>query len=227
MTRVPKLLRLKLEGQRLATPELASGEQEEWPESAWGELVEAFPREVPLSGFHQAIDGIEKRFQPFDTAIDAELAPQLHRALKLTRRDAAHIGLWRFLTVVARPDFVRHRWENRSWATMRTRFLRPGTRPDSNALGRLWWMAEHTRAESDYSLTARVLKSQTLANAIFVRSLSFYRPAVVALVETLEDRGAEETERTMVRLTRWLGVTPLEGLSSEDITRRVRSFLER
>ena len=169
--------------------------------------------------------GVEKRFQPFDTALDADLAPRLHRALKLTRREAADVGLWRFLTVVARPDFVRHRWENKSWATMRTRFLRPGTRPDSNALGRLWWMAELTRADSDYSLTARMLKSQSLANAIFVRSLSYYQPAVVALVDTLENRGADEVERTMVRLTRWLGVTPLEGLSSEDISRRVRSFL--
>jgi len=227
MSRAPKLLRLKLEGQRLATPELASGEQETWPETAWAELVEPFPREVALASLHQAIDDVERRFQSFDTAIDAELAPRLHRALPLTRREAADVGVWRFLTVVARPDFVRHRWENRSWSTMRTRFLRPGTRPDSNALCRLWWMAEHTRAESDYSLTARVLRSQSLANAIFVRSLSFYRPAVVALVDTLEDRRADELERTMVRLTRWLGVTPLEGLSSEDISRRVRSFLTR
>jgi hypothetical protein len=227
MTRAPKLLRLKLEGQRLATPELASGEQEVWPESTWAELVEPFPREVPLEAFHRAIDDVERQFQPFDTAIDAELAYRLHRALKLTRREAADPALWRFLTVVARPDFVRHRWENRSWATMRTRFLRPGTRPDSNALARLWWIAELTRTDSDYALTGRVLKSQSLANAIFVRSLSFYRPAVVALVDTLEDRGADELERTMVRLTRWLAVTPLEGLSTEDIGRRVRKFLER
>jgi hypothetical protein len=180
---------------------------------------------VPLQAFHEAVDTLEQRFERYDTAIDAELAPLLHRALKLTRREAADVGVWRFLTVVARPDFVRHRWENRSWATMRTRFLRPGTRPDSNALARLWWIAELTRTDSDYALTGRVLKSQSLANAIFVRSLSFYRPAVLALIDTLEDRGADELERTMVRLTRWLAVTPLEGLSTEDISRRVRSFL--
>jgi hypothetical protein len=225
MNRLPRLLHLSLDGQRLATPELASGEQEQWPEPAWAELVDPFPRELPLQEFHKVIDTVEQRFERYDTAIDAELAPRLHRALKLTRREAADVGVWRFLTVVARPDFVRHRWENRSWATMRGRFLRGGTRPDSNALYRLWWMAELTRAESDYSLTTRVLKSQSLANAIFVRSLSFYRPVIVALVDTLEDRGADETERTMVRLTRWLGVTPLEGLSSEDISRRVLSFL--
>ncbi|HTP27567.1 MAG TPA: hypothetical protein VMK12_18180, partial [Anaeromyxobacteraceae bacterium] len=74
MSRAPKLLRLKLEGQRLATPELAAGEREAWPESAWAELVEPCPREVSLEAFHQAIDGVEKRFQPFDTALDADLA---------------------------------------------------------------------------------------------------------------------------------------------------------
>ena len=107
---------------------------------------------------------------------------------------------------------------------MRGRFLRAGTRPDSNALCRLWWMAELTRSDKDYAVTERVLRSQSLANAIFVRSLSFYRPAVEAVVDALEGRPSEELERAMVRLTRWLSVTPLEGLSTEDIAGRLRSF---
>ena len=36
MNRLPKLMRLTLDGQRLATPELASGEQEQWPEADLG-----------------------------------------------------------------------------------------------------------------------------------------------------------------------------------------------
>jgi hypothetical protein len=221
---LPKLLRLTNDGQRLATPDLASGETEQWGEATWLDVVAAFSRDVALGPLHKALDGISKRFEPFDTAIDGALAPELHRALRLTRREAADLGLWRFLTVVARPDFVRHRWEYNSWAQMRARFLRGGTRPDSNALCRLWWIAELTQSENDYSLTERVLRSQSLANAIFVRSLSFYRPAIAAIVEVLGGEAAEEVERRMVLLTRWLAVTPLEGLSFEQLVARLRSL---
>jgi len=221
---LPRLLRLTNDGQRLATPALASGETEQWGEASWGDVVERFVRDVPLGPLHKVLDGVLNRFQAFDTNIDGALAPELHRALRLTRREAADLGLWRFLTVVARPDYVRYRWENKSWQTMRGRFLRGGTRPDSNALGRLWWIAELTHSDRDYSLTERVLRSQSLANAVFGRSFSFYRPAVAAIVEVLGVEAAEEVERSMVLLTRWLSVTPLEGLSFEQLVARLRSF---
>lgn len=84
------------------------------------------------------MDGVIATTVPFDAAaIDAALACALHRALPLSRRLAADWGLWRYLAVVHRPDIVRHRWELRSWTTMRDRFWRGGTRPGSNVFGRL------------------------------------------------------------------------------------------
>src|SRR4051794_23978591 len=41
---------------------------------------------------------------------DAWLAPRLHSALRVTRREAARLGLWRHLGLVVLPEYVRHRW---------------------------------------------------------------------------------------------------------------------
>lgn len=225
--RLERLALLSPEGLRLVTPALASGEVAQWPAEAWSDLVDVMPRTVSLTGMHALADDVATRFERFDTAIDAYVAPRLHQALALTRREAADPRLWRFLAVIARPDLVRHRWENASWLTMRARFVSPGTRPDSNAFSRWWWIAELTRRGSDYGLTERVLQRQALCNAIFIRSLSFHREAVAACVAELELDPPEVIERMLLELNRWLSVVPLEGLSEADLTRRLRELRRR
>jgi hypothetical protein len=220
-----RLLRLLPEAKRLVVPELASGAWDRPPESAWRPLVEELARPVDLAALDAAIDGCLSATQPFDPAIDALLAPALHRALPLSRREAADPGIWRFLTVVHRPDFVRHRWENKSFAVTRSRFWRPGTRPDSNALARLYWIAELTRDGSSYALTVEVLRRQSLANAIFVRQLCFHRPAVAACAGVLAEAPAELVERALLGLTRFLALVPLEGLSEEDLRAVLRRLV--
>ncbi|MBL8949921.1 MAG: hypothetical protein JNK82_04030 [Myxococcaceae bacterium] len=211
------LMKLRPEGQRLVTPELASGAVPEWAPEVWGEVSAPFGREVSLETFHAMVDLTFSQRGRFDPSIDAFAAARLHRALPLTRREAADVGVWRWLAVAARPDFVRYRWENTAWAQMQSRFLRGGTRPDSNAIGRLWWIAELCRDGDDYRLAERVLQRQTLANAIFIRSLSYYRPAISACVSVLEGATSEQLERSLLELNRWLSVTALEGLSEAEL----------
>ena len=217
--------RLKPDGQRLATPELASGQQRLWAEEAWRDVVEPLDRAFPLEPLDAALDALLARTPAHQVAIDVEIAPLVHRHLPLSRREASDAGVWQWLAIVHRPDVVRHRWENSSWSTMRTRFLRPGTRPDANAFSRWWWIAELTRNGEDYGLTRRVLRRQPLATAIFVRSLSFYRPAICACVELLEDLEATAIERVMLELSRFLATVPLEAMSEgalrEDLARMV------
>lgn len=224
MILLERLQLLKAEGARLVTPSLASGEVAQWPAEAWSDLVDSMPRVVQLGPLHALVEDVRTRFAPFDTAMDGYVAPRLHRALQLTRREASDDRVWRYLAVIARPDLVRHRWENASWSTMRSRFLRAGTRPDSNALSRWWWIAELTRNGADYALTERVLQRLGLCNAIFIRSLSFHRPAVAACVAELELDSPEVIERVMLELNRWLSVVPLEGLTESDLVRRLREF---
>ena len=206
------------------TPALASGEVTRWPAEAWSDLVDPMPRAVSLDAMNALADEVQTRFAKFDTTMDAYLAPRLHRALRLTRREAADARVWRFLAIIAQPELVRHRWENVSWLTMRSRFVRPGTRPDSNAFSRWWWIAELTQHSGDYTLTERVLERQALCNAIFIRSLSFHRGAVSACVSELELETPDVIERVLLELNRWLSVVPLEGLTELDLVRRLREL---
>jgi len=219
-----KLYRLQPEGARLVTKKLASGDLDRWEEDAWSQLVEELETHVPLEELGRAIDRIIDGTEPHQATIDAMAAPAIHAALPLTRRVAADPGVWRFLTVVFRPDFVRHRWENTAWATMRGRFWRTGTRPDSNAFSRLWWIAELTRDGDSYELTRRALQRQSLANALFVRKISFHRPAVEACIDVLYEASQETTERMLKGLTKWLGVVPLEGLEKDEVIEVLRAL---
>lgn len=220
-------MRLERTGRRLVTPELARGELERYPEEALRGDVEPLPRDVALTDFDDAIDDIIVNTRPFESSeVDPYAARRIHRSLRLTRREASDIGVWRFLAVVQRPDFIRHRWEFRSWATMKTRFWDVGTRPDSNSLYRLWWIAELTTDGSDYTLTEKVLRSQSLANPIFIRSLSFFRPAVEAAVEVLADAPSAVVEQALLKLQRFCSVVPLEGLDRDALVRVLRGWVE-
>jgi hypothetical protein len=220
-------MRLERTGRRLVTPELARGKIERYTDEAFRGDVEPLPRDVSTADFDDAIDEVLARTRPFESnEVDPSAAPRIHRALPLTRREASDIGIWRFLAVVHRPDFIRHRWEFRSWATMKTRFWDLGTRPDSNSLYRLWWIAELTATGDDYTLTEQVLRSQSLANPVFIRSLSFFRPAVEAAVEVLADCPSAVVEQVLLKLQRYCSVVPLEGLDREAIAGVLRGWVE-
>ncbi len=215
------------DGRRLVEPELASGERNRWPEEAYASLSSEHPRLLVLDALDERLDALMADTTPFDASIDRRAAPAIHRALPLTRREAADPGVFRFLAVVHRPDFVRHRWEYRSWSTMRTRFWRPGTRPDSNAFARLWWIAELSRDGDDYALTERVLARQPLANNLFVRDMSSYRPLVEAYADVLDEAPSAIIEACTRALQRRLSTVVLESLSVDELRALLRELRDR
>ena len=208
---------LRSEGKRLLTPELASGAVERWNEREYAPLLLEHERRIALHALDQAVDLTLAATPPFEPASDVLLAPRLHRALPLSRREASSPALWRFLSVVHRPDLVRHRWENRSWASMRARFWSVGTRPDSNVFYRLWWIAELSREGDDYSLTEAVLTRPALATGLFIRGLSSHRPAVAACSQVLAEASSAEVEATLKLLHKNLSTLVLEALSFKQL----------
>jgi len=212
-----RLQQLSPEARRLLVPELASGEIDRWPDRAVTPFLSEHPSSIDLRELDAAFDRAIAEFAPFDPSIDPELAVALHRALPLRRRDAAEPGLWRFLSVVHRPDVIRHRWENRTWTTMRRRFWNPGTRPDSHAFARLWWIAELTRRDQDFDATRRMLRRPALANNYFTRQMSAYPPLLEAYLDVLEDAPPSTLEAALRALTRRLSTLVLESLSTDDL----------
>ncbi|MBI4820578.1 MAG: hypothetical protein HY791_30215 [Deltaproteobacteria bacterium] len=216
-----KLALLLPEGKRLVTEELIVGSLPRLEPTSWSTLVAPCGFELDTAPLASALDEVIAATAPYAGELDRRFAPIIHRNLPLSRRSASEPGVWRFLAVIVRPELVRHRFEVRSMATMKSRFWSIGTRPDSNTFARLWWIAELSRRDTDYALTERALASQTLANAVFVRSLSSYRPAVAACVQALESDSADVVEDTMRRLSRVLGTQPLEAHTEEELSELV------
>jgi len=227
----PVLARLGASGRRLVVPELALGTVVR--HSAEACRAHVVPLEldgggaIELSMLDEILDGLIARTDRYDAAaIDPAAAVAIHRALPMSRRAAADPGAWRWLAVVHRPDFVRHRWELRAWSTMRDRFWKAGTRPDSNVFARLWWIAELSRAGDDYGAAERLLRSQSLANAVFVRRLSDHAPFVQACARVLTDQPSFVIERVLARFNMTASTVPVEGRGEEQIVDGLERLLE-
>lgn len=214
---INRLYNLELTGRRLVTPELATGELPAHAREAWIDHARALPRLIELDQLDAELERLLREVPPHSTQLDARAAPVIHRALPITRREAADPGLFRFLAVVHCPQFVRHRFEFQSWEAMRARFWRAGLRHDSNTFSRLWWIAELTAEGGDYSLTERAFASQSLAIPVFVRQFAHYRPAAIACIEAFEQQPGGIIERVLPRFNAHLSTVPLEGLDVREL----------
>lgn len=219
-----KLYRLAPEASHLVTDELARGAVARHPTDAIEKYLDEAAITLDLTELEETLDDVIASTRPHDPAIEQRAAASVHRALPLPRREAGQPGVWRFLAVAHRPDFVRHRWAYEKWATTRSRYWSPGMRHDSNVFSRLWWIAELTRDGDDYSLTERAFSRQSIAIQIFIRRYAWYRPAVVALLEELDDAPQRVIEDVTRDLVGALGTLVLEAMSEGELRRLVREL---
>jgi Family of unknown function (DUF6339) len=221
-----KLRRLSFEAHCLITPELASGALMRHPEASYERFLEETERPLDLEELSGVVEHLLAHTQRHDAKLDLLAAPLLHRALPLSRREAAQPGVWRYLAIVCHPELVRHRWEALSWSTTRARYWSPGTRHDSNAFSRLWWIAEITRDGDSYALTEEVLAKQSLAISLFVRKFSSCRPCVAAFAQVMRSASAEDTERVARELNGRLSTLVLEALDEEALRGIIEELLQ-
>lgn len=187
-----------------------------------------------LDALDAKVDTVLAEYPRFDTGIDGALAADVHRHLDLTPRVAGDPGLWHWLAVDRYPELVRHRWEYRTEKAMREKFLGAGSDLYSNAIHRLWWIAELTHVgdgttdddREPYSLTERVFGNQTLINRVFDRWFARYRPAVVAICDELADEPSPVIDETTRRFNHMLTNIQLEGLTEEDTRRIIREIID-
>lgn len=217
MTGSNTLKRLTEDGQRLVGEQFLRGEVELSTEEV-EEFVEPLPGEptADLDTLDSVVDNVVDNHTRFDTSMDGALAIDVHRQLDVSRRVAGDPGLWHWLAVVRYPHFVRHRWEYTSEAAMREKFLGAGTDLYSNALHRLWWIAELTSEGGDYQLTESVFDNQTMVNKVFDRWFARYRPAVIAVCDQLSDEPSWVIDESTRRFNHALTNVQLESLTEED-----------
>lgn len=220
-----ELQRLTEDGRRLITEEFLRGDLDYLPEddvAQYTETVDVSNEVVELRELDRILAEIRREYDRFEPDIDAAAAAPIHRCLRISRRVASDPGVWHYLAAVRYPDFVRHRWEYNTKRAMTEKFLAGGQDIYSNALHRLWWIAELTydesrSSENSYDLTERVLENQTLANRIFDREFARYKPAAVACTEALVDEPTEIADKTTLRFSHALTNFQLEGLIEDEL----------
>lgn len=137
--------------------------------------------EVELDPVLDLVDQTMHRHRDRRDQSDAWLAPRLHAALRLPRRQAADRRLWSYLTIAARPAYPRWRFEAERTVEEGVaveRFL--FTRERKHALARLWWAAELTRNGKDYSPTVEALRAGAFINNWLTLDAVHHRPAAIA-----------------------------------------------
>ncbi len=196
-------------------------------EEQLNEYVEPMPGRptADLDRIDSAVQDVLEGYPEYETAIDGALAEEIHRSLDITRRTAGDPGLWHWLAVVRYPDLVRHRWEYRSEEAMREKFLGAGSDLYSNAIHRLWWIAELTSRGNDYSTTDAVFANQTMVNKVFDRWFARYQPAVRAMCDELADEPSRVIDETTRRFNHALTNVQLEGLSETEAREMIRQIV--
>jgi len=212
-----ELQRLTEDGRRLVGQSFMKGEATLTDEQL-NEYVEPMPGHptTDLGRIDSAVQDVLEEYPEYETDIDGALVEEIHRGLDITRRTAGDPGLWHWLAVVRYPDFVRHRWEYRSEEAMREKFLGAGSDLYSNAIHRLWWIAELTSRGDDYSTTDAVFANQTMVNKVFDRWFARYQPAVRAMCDELADEPSRVIDETTRRFNHALTNVQLEGLSEDE-----------
>jgi Family of unknown function (DUF6339) len=191
---MPRILELSSTATSLATAAWREGREL----VDFGDHVETVARadNLPEIAFDEIRSLIGRAMDKFDgdrTRSDSWLGPRLHAALRLTRREAAHRGLWRHLAMVQLPHYVRWRFGAISDGTESDK-IAPAERfhGDSakHGLARLWWGAEQFRNGADYAPVEKAFLNQDLMNNLLKMDISHHRPTCQAAVRVLfPDKG--------------------------------------
>lgn len=194
------------------------------PEDIQENFVAELDRNIPLTELGEIVSDVINETEPKQSEIDRMAAPVVHEALPLTRREAADMGVWRYLTIVCYPDFVRHRWGYSSRSEMRRRFV-GSNEWNSNTFSRLWWAAELTfDTQQGYKITKKAFESQHVARSAFERLFGHHQATATAFVEVFHDDSQELVEEAVKRFNQRLTTVRIEAIDRDEIEQILRKI---
>lgn len=161
---------------------------------------------------------------------DAWLAPRLHAALRLTRREAADPGLWNYLALGVAPDHViwRHLPEPKDGKVPKVAAERFRGQYHKQAFARLWWAAELFRDGPDYEPVVMACGNQDILNTALRMSVINHRPTAQAIVR-LVAKGIVTTGRevnALVGAVNASAATLMYDVIAPDVERETRPLLD-
>ncbi|MEV0699088.1 DUF6339 family protein [Saccharopolyspora sp. NPDC050389] len=152
----------------------------------------------------ELIEEAMERFADARTASDAWLAPRLHAALRLTKREAADSGIWNYLALRLAPDYVLWRFPPRKakeTSEDQVNAARFAGKYHTQAFARLWWAAELFRDGPDYRPVEIFCGNQDMLGTTLRLDIALHRATAQALVRLLE-RGIVHTGREVNALAK-------------------------
>lgn len=172
-----------------------------------------------LQPLQEAVSDTLHRFDQYDASSDAFLVVPLHRALALSRREAADRRVWAWLGVSFLPEYVAHRWAPNpaNGAITEERYSGSKVR---QAFARLWWAAELTRVGDDYSLTQTLFALpgiQDIYETIFGRLFCAHPAAVSAFTKEMIGQPQPIIRETAKQFSNVLTTMMLETLTVSDL----------
>ncbi len=172
------------------------------------------------------------------TRRDADLAVLIHQALRaLDRRDLTDARFWQWLTTVPHRGYVINRWapecvddpDEASRSVVHQRFCGAGsiTGTARNALARLYWVADGTVIDDDYTLTEVAFGNPDLLVGVFERRLGLEPRLSRACIRHLSGAG-EEVHRLALRIVNYsLSTVVIEVLEDAEVDRLVLDSLDK
>ena len=203
----------------LSPEALSSDSPGEWLREHHRWPAERVQPRLEISDLENLVAEASQAFGAGDTAADAFLTVRLHRALRLSRRQAADIRVWAWLGAHAFPDYVAHRWKPAAGSGLRSASRFTGNRV-RQTFARLWWAAELTRNGNDYSLTEQLLSLggfQDIHEAVFGRAFCGHRPAIAAFVDRVGSRAPAVVRQTAREFSNLLTTMVLEGMNEPEL----------
>ncbi|MFF0723207.1 DUF6339 family protein [Streptomyces sp. NPDC004134] len=210
--------------------------REEVPSIRLNEVTEPLPHDERRGDLRPVRDLIEdamahclsEGLRP--TQADAWLAPRLHAALRLSRKEAADPALWNYLALGVAPDHVVWRWlsETRDGKPARVATDRFRGPYHKQAFSRLWWAAELFRDGADYEPVVVACGNQDVLNTALRMSVISHRPTAQAIVR-LAEKGVINTGREVNALLGAVNAsaaTLMYDLLAPDAERESRPLLE-
>ncbi|WP_329050754.1 DUF6339 family protein [Streptomyces violaceus] len=145
----------------------------------------------------ELVEDAMHEFRDKRTEADAWLAPRLHAALRITRREASDRRLWNHLALAVAPDYVAWRHPPAPVSGGGDARINPARFKgalDRQCFSRLWWAAEMFRDGRDYTPVVAACANQDLIHSALRRDLIDHRPTAQALVRVM-GRGIAGTGR--------------------------------
>lgn len=164
------------------------------------------------------------------TQSDVWLAPRLHAALRLTRREAADPVLWNYLALGVAPDYVvwRHLPEAKDGKVAKVAAERFRGQYHKQVFARLWWAAELFRDGSNYDPVITACGIQDMLNTALRMSVINHRPTAQAIVR-LVAKGVITTGRevnALVGAVNASAATLMYDVIAPDAERESRPLLD-